>query len=127
MARTVLIVDDHAGFRASARRLLEVDGFEVVGEAESGATGLEAAGELAPDLVLLDVQLPDTDGIEVCGHLRARGDAPTVVLTSTREKADFGEQLVGCGAAGFISKAELSGESLAALLDSPGRSSDTSA
>jgi DNA-binding NarL/FixJ family response regulator len=127
MTRTVLIVDDHAGFRASARRLLEVEGFEVVGEADSGASGLAAAGDLAPDLVLLDVQLPDTDGIDVCDRLRTRGDAPTVVLTSTREGADYGPRLNGCGAAGFISKAELSGESLAALLDSPGGSGDTSA
>jgi DNA-binding NarL/FixJ family response regulator len=79
MTRTVLIVDDHAGFRASARRLLEVDGFQVIGEADSGASGLEAAGVLAPDLVLLDVQLPDSDGIEVCDRLRMRGEAPITV------------------------------------------------
>ena len=65
MAYRVLIVDDHAGFRSTARALLEAEGFEVVGEAEDGVSGLRAARELHPDIVLLDVQLPDFDGFEV--------------------------------------------------------------
>ena len=65
MPQTVLIVDDHAGFRLAARALLEADGFDVVGESATGNEGLEAVGRLRPDLVLLDVGLPDIDGIEV--------------------------------------------------------------
>jgi DNA-binding NarL/FixJ family response regulator len=113
----VLIVDDHAGFRASARRLLELEGYRVVGEAESGASALDAAGALRPDVVLLDVQRPDLDGIEVCDRLLARAERPAIVLTSAREPAELGPRLTTCGAAGFIAKAALSGESLAALLD----------
>ena len=65
MAQTVLIVDDHPSFRATARRLLQAEGFEVVGEAENGAEALRKAGELHPEVVLLDVQLPDLNGFEV--------------------------------------------------------------
>jgi DNA-binding NarL/FixJ family response regulator len=123
----VLIVDDHAGFRAGARRLLELEGYVVVGEAESGALALEAALELRPDLVLLDLQLPDADGTEVCERLRERSERPTVVLTSVRERADFGPRVSRCGAAGFIPKAELSGDSLVALLDGADRSGENPA
>ena len=88
---TCLIVDDHPSFRAMARALLEAEGFEVVGEAETGIAGLRAAGELRPDLVLLDVQLPDFDGFEVAARLTsANGDSPAVVLTSSRDASDFG-------------------------------------
>ena len=76
MARTVLIVDDHPSFRASARMLLESEGFEVIGEAENGLGAIDAVHELAPDLVLLDVQLPDIDGIEVAARLTRNGSAP---------------------------------------------------
>jgi CheY-like chemotaxis protein len=111
----VLIVDDHPSFRANARALLEAEGFAVVGEAEDGASALRAAAELSPDLVLLDVQLPDLDGFEVAGRLTADG-GPVVVLVSSRDGSDFGSLVERSGARGFIPKAELSGAALSALL-----------
>ena len=113
---TVLIVDDHPSFRATARAILEVDGFEVVGEAEDGASALEAVQRLHPDVVLLDVQLPDMDGFTVASSLGANGYQPTIVLTSSRDAADFGPLVAQCGARGFVPKAELSGAALHAVL-----------
>ncbi|MDP9258203.1 MAG: response regulator transcription factor [Actinomycetota bacterium] len=113
----VLIVDDHPSFRATARLLLESEGFEVVGEAADGMSGLRAARELEPDLVLLDVQLPDIDGFEVAALLTAGGGGPSVVLTSSRDEADFGPLVSESGARGFVPKAELSGAALLALLE----------
>jgi DNA-binding NarL/FixJ family response regulator len=116
MPTTVLIVDDHPSFRTTARAMLQADGFEVVGEAESGASGLESAKELRPDVVLLDVQLPDFDGFEVASRLTGNGGGPRVVLTSSRDAADFGPLVAQSGAAGFVPKAELSGAALRAVL-----------
>ena len=113
---TVLIVDDHPSFRASARTLLEAEGYEIVGEAENGAAALLAVKELKPDLVLLDVQLPDMDGFQVAEQLRRLADPPAVVLTSSRDSADYGRCIQGCGACGFVPKADLSGAAIAALL-----------
>lgn len=113
---SVLIVDDHPSFRATARALLEAEGFDVVGEAEDGAQALAVVPELHPDLVLLDVQLPDTDGFAVAARLTAGGIGPAVVLTSSRDGADFGPLVVESGARGFVPKAELSGAALAALI-----------
>jgi CheY-like chemotaxis protein len=73
---TVLIVDDHADFRLFARSLLEAGGFEIVGEAQDGASALAAARALKPGLVLLDVQLPDIDGFAVCERLAGDEAAP---------------------------------------------------
>ena len=116
MSVTVLIVDDHPSFRASARTLLEAEGYEVVGEAEDGASAVRAAQALHPDLVLLDVQLPDLDGFEVADRLRELEDPPEVVLTSSRDGADYGRCIECCGARGFVPKADLSAAALAALL-----------
>jgi DNA-binding NarL/FixJ family response regulator len=116
MARTVLIVDDHPSFRSSARMLLESEGYEVVGEAEDGESAVEAAGRLHPDFVLLDVQLPDIDGFEVARRLSANGAQPAIVLVSSRDLQDIGPLATSSGARGFISKADLSGEALEALL-----------
>src|SRR6478752_6415783 len=91
VTRTVLIVDDHPSFRATARALLEADGFSVVGEAADGQEALARATELGPDIVLLDVQLPDLDGFEVATRLGANGNAPAVVLVSSRDASDYGE------------------------------------
>jgi DNA-binding NarL/FixJ family response regulator len=113
----VLIVDDHASFRATARQLLEAEGYEVVGEAEDGASALEAVERLRPEVVLLDVQLPDMDGFEVSRRLCANGASPKVVLTSSRDVSEFGDLVVVCGSRGFIPKAELSGGRLAELLE----------
>jgi DNA-binding NarL/FixJ family response regulator len=112
----VLIVDDHGGFRAFARALLQSEGFEVVGEAKDGASALQAVEQLAPDLVVLDVQLPDLDGFEVAERLAAQEDPPAVVLVSTRDAAAYRRRLAGTTAQGFISKGELSGAALAAVL-----------
>ena len=116
MSKTVLIVDDHPGFRASARMLLEAEGFDVVGEAGDGRSGLEAAAELRPDVVLLDIQLPDMDGFRVADGLNVNGSAPAIVLISSRAREDMKEQVDASPARGFIPKSELSGPALEALI-----------
>jgi DNA-binding NarL/FixJ family response regulator len=112
---TLLIVDDHAAFRASARALLEAEGFEVVGEAADGAEAVEAVAVLRPEIVLLDIQLPDVDGLAVAEQLAAEPDAPAVVLISSRDAATYGPRLQSTPARGFIPKSGLSGQALAAL------------
>ena len=112
----MLIVDDHQSFRGLARRLVEEIGFDVVGEASSGEEALLEERRLRPDIVLLDIQLPDLDGFAVASSLRSVPAAPTVVLVSTRDASDYGPRVRESGALGFISKAELSATSLAALL-----------
>ena len=109
MGRRILIVDDHAGFRTSARRILEAHGFEVVGEAEDGLSAVSMASELRPEVVLLDLQLPDIDGFEVAAQLRDAGVAAAVVLTSSRDWSDVCTRQKAAGAVGFIPKDELSG------------------
>jgi DNA-binding NarL/FixJ family response regulator len=115
--RTVLIVDDHARFRAVARKWLVSGGFDVVGEAADAAQALEAVARLRPDVVLLDVQLPDASGVEVAARLNKNGHRPDVVLTSSRDAAEFGGLIERSGARGFIPKAKLSARRLAALLE----------
>jgi len=114
MRLSVLIVDDHAAFRAAARELLEAEGFRVVGEAADGAAALAAVAELEPDVVLLDVQLPDLNGFDVAEQLEA--GAPAVVFVSSRSISSFRWRLAGNPAWVFIAKSELSGETLAAAL-----------
>jgi DNA-binding NarL/FixJ family response regulator len=116
MGTTALIVDDHRGFRTSARVLLELEGFEVVGEAEDGASAVAAADQLRPDMVLLDVQLPDSRGFEVAGELMERGLTRQVVLVSSRAASDYGDQITTSAAVGFLSKSDLSGPALRELL-----------
>jgi DNA-binding NarL/FixJ family response regulator len=117
MTCTVLIVDDHPSFRATARALLEAEGFAVVGEATTGGEALAKAAELAPEVVLLDVQLPDLDGFEVAARLAAaNGSAPLVVLVSSRDASDYGSLIAESGARGFIAKGDLSGAAVRALL-----------
>jgi DNA-binding NarL/FixJ family response regulator len=116
MATTVLVVDDHSGFRACARRLLEGAGYRVVGEAEDGASALTRARELRPELALVDVYLPDTDGFHVAARLVALEGAPAVVLTSSRDRAELEPLVAGSGARGFVAKDELSREAIEALL-----------
>lgn len=118
MATTVLIVDDHPSFRATARMLLEAEGYDVVGEAPDGTSALECATRLSPQVVLLDVNLPDLDGFTVAARLTAEGaaGAPEVVLTSSRDGSDYGPLVLASGARGFIPKGELSAEALEAVL-----------
>jgi DNA-binding NarL/FixJ family response regulator len=114
---TVLIVDDHPSFRATARALLQAEGFDVVGEAADGRSALAAAAELEPDLVLLDVQLPDMDGFQVARLLGEAAYTPAIVLVSSRDGSDFGRLVGDSGARGFIPKDELSAARIAELLE----------
>jgi DNA-binding NarL/FixJ family response regulator len=116
MSRTLLIVDDHAAFRASARALLESDGFEIVGEAADGRSALLAAATLRPDVVLLDIALPDLDGFAVAEQLHAEPNAPAIVLVSSRERSAYGHRIHDAPVRGFLAKRELSGAALLALL-----------
>jgi DNA-binding NarL/FixJ family response regulator len=116
LATTVLIVDDHAGFRARARRLLDAEGFAVVGEAHDGAEAIAAVEALAPDLVLLDLHLPDQTGWDVACSITRRPHAPAVVMTSTRDAEDVVARARECGARGFVPKDDLSAAALGALL-----------
>jgi DNA-binding NarL/FixJ family response regulator len=113
---TVLIVDDHDGFRRRARALLEGDGFDVIGEAACGVDAIAAAAELHPQLVLLDVQLPDLDGFEVARRLHAVNGGVDIVLTSSRDLTDYGSLVADSPVRGFVPKAELSGAAITALL-----------
>ena len=116
MSHTVLIVDDHPSFRASARTVLESEGFDVIGEAADGASAITEICRLRPEIVLLDVQLPDIDGFDVCLQITAYAGHPTVIMTSSRDPADFGPLVTSSGACGFVPKAELSGERVQELL-----------
>ena len=116
MRPTVLMVDDHDGFRTRARAMLEAHGFDVVGEASDGRSAVAAADRLRPDVALVDIGLPDLDGFAVAAAIREAGTAHSIVLTSGREAADFGGRVAGSAADGFIPKAELSGDGLLALL-----------
>ena len=125
--RTVLIVDDHPGFRGWARAVLQAEGFGVAGEAADGAAAIQAARALRPDVVLLDVQLPDMNGFQVAERLRddsGDGAGGAVVLVSSRDAADYGNRISSSPAAGFLAKADLSGAALAALLDGAGAGSE---
>jgi DNA-binding NarL/FixJ family response regulator len=112
---TVLIVDDHASYRIQARALLEASGHVVLGEAPDGRSGIQLTGELAPEIVLLDIGLPDIDGFEVARRLARASAPPAIVLTSSRDAATYGPLIAASPAAGFIAKDELTGPALAAL------------
>jgi DNA-binding NarL/FixJ family response regulator len=110
----LLLVDDHASFRAVAREVMERAGFEVVGEAGDGASAVKTAEALRPDAVLLDVGLPDEDGFAVCERLAGRGIP--VVLMSSRHAHDYADRLAGTPARGFVPKSALTGEAVRELL-----------
>ena len=117
VAITVLVVDDHPSFRRFARELLETDGFVVVDEAVDGASAVAAARALRPQVVLLDVLLPDTSGFEVAELLGSDASGPVVVLTSSRSADDLGGALARCSAHGFIAKSDLTATAVAAIVD----------
>ena len=114
--RTVLIVDDHPSFRATARTLLEEEGFQVVGEAADGVSAVAAVERLQPEVVLLDIQLPDIDGFEVAERLSKLEVPVDVILTSSLDGTDFGALVARSSALGFVPKAELSASAIEALL-----------
>ena len=115
-ASTILVIDDHVGFRATARRMLERDGWTVVGEAADGRSGLAAAAELAPDVVLLDIGLPDLDGFDVAERLAASGASTSIVLISSRDREAYGDRLRTEVVTGFIAKDRLDGAAIRALV-----------
>jgi CheY-like chemotaxis protein len=116
---TVLVVDDHSSFRRFACRLLETAGFSVVAEAADGASTLAAVRDLRPDVVLLDVLLPDASGFELAEVLASDPDGPVVVLTSSRLASDLGGALARSRARGFIAKRDLTVEAFCALAGGP--------
>lgn len=116
MAPSVLLVDDHARFRRTARRALERDGWTIAGEAVDGAGALRAARALEPDVVVLDIGLPDMSGLEVARRLRDGMPQLDVVVISTHDSGDYHELAVANGARGFLAKSELTGAALGALL-----------
>jgi DNA-binding NarL/FixJ family response regulator len=112
----VMLVDDHPSFRASARWLLETEGYIVVAEASSGESALELIAEADPELVLLDIGLPGIDGFEVAASIHELVSRARIVLTSSRDLRDLGaDRVKACGAAGFVHKAALSRAALAAV------------
>jgi CheY-like chemotaxis protein len=113
---TALIVDDHPSFRRFARKLLESAGYVVVGEADDGASAVAAVSTLRPDVVLLDVLLPDMTGFDVAKELAAQPERPLIVLTSSRSASDLGSLVRTEHAGGFISKRDLTVAALAALV-----------
>ena len=116
MRATVLIVDDHAEFRTSASELLGAEGFDVVGAAPDAQRAVELALRLRPQIVLLDVQLPDQDGFAVAARLARESEPPRVVLISSRDATAYGRRIADAPVHGFIAKRDLTGAALAALV-----------
>jgi two-component system chemotaxis response regulator CheY len=116
MPLRTLIVDDHPDFRRRSRQLLEAGGLEVVAEASGAAEGLDAARRTTPDVVLLDVHLPDALGFDLVDDFAAGDPAPGVILISTHDEQAYRDRADRCGARGFISKEELSAAAVERLL-----------
>ena len=116
MAVTVVIVDDHAAFRRSARALLEASGFVVVGEAADGRQARATIDRVRPAVVLLDIQLPGEDGFAMAERIIGRPNAPIVIFISSRDASTYGDRLTRSLARGFIAKRDLSGAALDALI-----------
>jgi len=116
-ARRVLVVDDHPSFRRGASALLAAEGYDVVGQAEDGASAVALASEVGPDLVLLDIQLPDMDGFAVAERLLANDPDLEIVLVSSRDRSSYGPLIEASGARGLLAKGDLSGAALGRLLE----------
>jgi DNA-binding NarL/FixJ family response regulator len=117
----VLIIDDHLEFRAQAGALLAAAGYVVIGEAGDGESGVQAARDVSPDVVLLDVQLPDISGFEAAERIRGVPDPPVVILISSRDVGDYGRRIRQSGARAFITKSDLSASRLSAALETGDR------
>jgi DNA-binding NarL/FixJ family response regulator len=116
MRPTVLIVDDHAEFRASASALLESEGFDVIGEAADGEVAISESERLRPEIVLVDIQLPGLDGFDVAERLAGAADPPAVILISSRDAAAYGSRVEEAPVRGFLAKRSLSGAALAGFV-----------
>jgi DNA-binding NarL/FixJ family response regulator len=116
MRRRILVIDDNTAFRGAVSQLLTGGGFMVVAGAATGARGVQLAGEHKPDVVIVDVQLPDTDGFDVAERLAGLDPALQVILTSSLDSSDLGALVTESSARGFIPKAELSAATIEALL-----------
>jgi DNA-binding NarL/FixJ family response regulator len=116
MSRTLLVVDDHAAFRALARQVLEGSSFSVVGEAGTAAQGLKMTQDLHPDVVILDVALPDGNGFDLTGALVLNVPAPAVVLVSSRDWGQLSRRVRSSGASGFLPKEQLTAAAVEAML-----------
>ena len=116
MTIRVLIVDDQGPFRQAARMVVEAtDGFEVVGESETGEDSIESARELHPDLVLMDVNLPGINGLDATRKiLEDSGNRVVVLLLSTYEEEEYAPRAAECGAAAYIPKAVFGSDRLEA-------------
>jgi DNA-binding NarL/FixJ family response regulator len=115
VARSVLIVDDHSGFRRWARAFLGAEGYDIVGEAADGWTAVHEIARLRPDVVLLDIHLPDIDGFQVARMVR-ENERQSIVLISSRDAEEFGDQIRASGSRGFLAKADLSALTLEAII-----------
>jgi DNA-binding NarL/FixJ family response regulator len=118
MPRRILVIDDNAAFRGALGQVLETDGFVVVAGAGTGVSGIQLARKHKPDLVIVDVQLPDTDGFDVAEQLAVLDPALDVILTSGLDLSDLGALVTDGAARGFIPKAELSVAAITTLLAS---------
>jgi two-component system, chemotaxis family, chemotaxis protein CheY len=116
VGHSVFVVDDHVGFRESVRRLLEMEGYTVVGEADDGCSALPRVQQLRPQIALVDVHLPDIDGVELASRLRQLAHPPIVILTSSHDGGDLRPVIASSGACGFVPKSELSREAIERLL-----------
>jgi DNA-binding NarL/FixJ family response regulator len=116
VACRVLVVDDHPSFRRVVGRLLVAGGYEVVGSVDDGARAIDEAVRLRPDIVLLDVLLPDIDGFEVARRLSVIESPPVVVLVSSRGRSELIDRIERAPVRGFLSKSELTLQALEGLL-----------
>jgi DNA-binding NarL/FixJ family response regulator len=117
--RGVLLVDDHAAFRAIARVLIKAAGYRVVAEAADGAAALLAADKHSPDIVVLDIRLPDMSGLDVARRLTAGSAAPVVILISSGDSREYARVAREAGARGFIAKADLTSAAIRRLAERP--------
>jgi DNA-binding NarL/FixJ family response regulator len=118
----VLVVDDQEPFREAAKMVVELtEGFEVVGEAESGEDGVDRARELHPDLVLMDVNLGGIDGTEATRRILAELPNTVVFLVSTYEPAEYEPKAAECGASAYIPKSSFGPFELSDAWEAAGR------